>query len=147
MARIARDAETAFPFEIWSDRLAGRGVKPLPEAVAHAACSLAANIEAAAIVAYTQSGLTARLVAKHRPRRQIVALSPLEATCRRLCLVWGVLPVRTEDARSTDEMLERAPELAASIGSVRPGDRVVITAGVPTAVSGTTNLIKAAVAS
>jgi pyruvate kinase len=146
MARIARDAETAFPFESWEERLAGSGVLPLPEAVAGAACALAEDINAAAIVAYTQLGSTARLVAKHRPRRPIVALSPLEATCRRLSLVWGVVPLRTEHAVSTDEMLERAPSLAARTGCVRSGDRVVITAGVQKGVTGSTNLIKAAVA-
>jgi pyruvate kinase len=146
MARIAQDTETALPFENWEERLAESGVQPLPEAVAGAACALAEDINAAAIVAYTQLGSTARLVAKHRPRRPIVALSPLEATCRRLSLVWGVVPLRTESAVSTDEMLERAPSLAARTGFVRSGDRVVITAGVQKGVTGSTDLIKAAVA-
>ena len=146
MVRIAEDAETAFPFDTWSARIAeAAGVQSLPEAVADAACTLADDIGAAAIIACTQTGAAARLLARHRPRRPILALTPLEETYRRLALVWGVVPVRIETPASTDEMMNRIPAIALSTGLVVPGDRIVITAGVLMGVSGSTNSIKAGV--
>jgi pyruvate kinase len=146
MKRIAEDTESAFPFEQWMRRFEDRSLQTLPEAVAGAACELAEHIGAAAIVAWTESGATARLVAKHRPRRPILALSTSPATARRLTLIWGVIPLVAEEGRNTDAMMEKAPALAVAIGLVRPGDKVVITAGIPMGVPGSTNLIKAAVA-
>ncbi len=146
MRRIAEDTEAAFPFEAWMRRFEDRSLQSLPEAVAGAACELAEHIGASVIVAWTESGATARLVAKHRPRRPILALSTRPEAARRLALVWGVIPLVAEEGGSTDAMLARAPALAASRGLVRPGDKLVITAGIPMGVPGSTNLIKAAVA-
>jgi pyruvate kinase len=147
MKRIAEDTESAFPFEQWMRRFEDRSLQTLPEAVAGAACELAEHIGAAVIVAWTESGATARLVAKHRPRRPILALSTAASTARRLALVWGVIPLVADEGRDTDAMMEKAPALAVAQGLIRPGENVVITAGVPRGVSGSTNLIKAAVAS
>ncbi|MEO8431783.1 MAG: pyruvate kinase [Acidobacteriota bacterium] len=145
MVRIAEDAETAFPFETWRARISEAGVQTMPEAVADAACTLAEDIGAAAIVPCTQGGSAARLVARHRPRCPILALTPLPETFRRLALVWGVVPVRVDMPASTDEMLQRIPGILLATGIVRSGDRIVITAGIPMGVSGSTNSIKAAV--
>lgn len=143
MARIAREAEGipsscdgARPREI--DPLPGS----LPGAVACAASSLAAGVRAAAIVTFTRSGSTARLVSRCRPEVPILALTPEERTRRQLALCWGVLPVLGEDLGRTDEMAAAALEAAKKAGLVRKGQTVVITAGVPTGVPGTTNLIK-----
>jgi pyruvate kinase len=146
MKRIAEDTESAFPFEQWMRRFENKSLQTLPEAVAGAACELAEHIGAAVIVAWTQSGATARLVARHRPRRPILALSTLPETARRLALVWGVVPFVAEESGSTDAMLARAPHLAAARGLLKPGQTAVITAGIPMGVAGSTNLIKAAVA-
>jgi pyruvate kinase len=146
MRRIAEDTESAFPFEQWMRRFEDRALQSLPEAVAGAASELAEHIGAAVIVAWTESGATARLVAKHRPRRPILALSTAPATARRLALVWGVIPLVAEEGKDTDAMMEKAPVLAVASGLARPGDKVVITAGIPMGVPGSTNLIKAAVA-
>jgi len=146
MRRIAEDTEAAFPFEQWMRRFEDRSLQALPEAVAGAACELAEHIGASVIVAWTESGATARLVAKHRPRSLILALSTVAATARRLALVWGVIPVVAEAGASTDAMLEVAPALAAAAGLLRSGEKAVITAGIPMGVAGSTNLIKAAVA-
>jgi pyruvate kinase len=145
MLRIAEDAETAFPFDVWRERISETGVQSLQEAVADAACTLADDMGAAAIVTCTQSGSAARLVARHRPRQPILALTPLPETCLRLSLVWGVTPVRIETPRSTDELMDRVPGIAVASGHVKTGDRIVITAGIPVGVSGSTNTIKAAV--
>ncbi len=146
MRRIAEDTEAAFPFESWMRRFEDRSLQGLPEAVAGAACELAEHIGAAVIVAWTESGATARLVAKHRPRRPILALSTRPEAARRLALVWGVIPVVAGEEADTDAMLERAPLVAAARGLLKPGQTAVITSGTPLGVPGTTNLIKAAVA-
>ncbi|RMG52659.1 MAG: pyruvate kinase [Acidobacteria bacterium] len=143
MARIAEDAESGFPFTVWTSQLKPREPVSLPEAVSRAACALAENIRARAIITFTQSGSTARLVAKYRPRPSILAPTPLEETYHRLALVWGVIPMLSEATQTTDEMMERAFTAARRAGFVRRGDTVVITAGVPLGVPGTTNLIKA----
>ena len=142
MSRIAEDAESGFPFGAPVRRLDADAVTDLPEAVGRAACGLAEHIEAAAIIAFTQSGSTARLVSKYRPRCLILAPTPLEETYRRLTMVWGVVPVLSESAANTDKMIERAFRQALDSGLVQKGQRVVITAGVPLGVPGATNLIK-----
>jgi pyruvate kinase len=145
MRRIAEDTETAFPYETWMRKFEDRSLQSMPEAVAGAACELAEHVGAAVIVAWTESGTTARLVAKHRPRRPILALSTRPEAARRLALVWGVEPFVAEECPSTDAMLERAPRIAAARGLLKPGEKAVITAGIPMGVAGSTNLIKAAV--
>ena len=146
MRRIAEDTEAAFPFAQWMRRFEDESLQTLPQAVAGAACERAEHVGAEVIVAWTESGETARLVASHRPRRPILALSTVASTARRLALVWGVIPVLAEAPRSADEMLEAAPGIAAAVGLLRSGQRAVITAGIPMGVPGSTNLIKAAVA-
>ncbi len=145
MARIAEDAESGFPFETWANRLGPKSEKSLPEAVGRAACNLAESINASSIITFTQTGSTASLVAKYRPRRPILAMTPLEKTYRRLELVWGVVPFLSETIKDTDEMIDRAFKIALQSGIVKRGQIVVITAGVPVGVPGTTNLIKAEV--
>ena len=144
MRRIAEDTETAFPYEAWMRRFEDKSLQSLPEAVAGAACELAEHIGASVIVAWTESGATARLVARHRPRRPILALSTTPEAARRLALVWGVIPVVAEEGGSADAMLERAPRIAAEHGLLASGGKAVITAGIPMGVAGSTNLIKAA---
>jgi len=143
MARIAREAER---IPSACDGLRPGGLDPLPGslpgAVACAASSLAAGVRAAVIVTFTRSGSTARLVSRCRPEVPILALTPEERTRRQLALCWGVLPVLGEDLGRTDEMAAAALEAAKKAGLVRKGQTVVITAGVPTGVPGTTNLIK-----
>jgi pyruvate kinase len=145
MVRIAEDAEIGFPFDAWMRRLEEKCVKTLPEAVGRAACSLADDVGAAAIISCTQSGGTARLVAKYRPQQLVLAATPVEKTYQRLALVWGVTPMLIESVRNTDDMIDKVFSAALRSGLVQPGQRVVVTAGVPVGVSGTTNLIKAAV--
>ena len=140
MAAIAADAESSFPFDAWLHRFETGG--PLPEAVARAACTLAADIDAAAIVTCTQSGGTARRVARYRPRAPILAPTPHAETYRRLALVWGVTPLLNQSRPTTDELIDGALGAALAAGRLPRGRPVVITAGVPVGRPGMTNLIK-----
>jgi len=141
MARAAADAEIGFPHDHWLQR-GEAGACPPPEAVARGACELARELDAAALVAFTYSGSTARLAARCRPRQPVLALTPREATCRRLSLVWGVRPALCEDLADTDAMLARAAAAAAEAGLAGPGQRLVVIAGLPMGKPGGTNLIK-----
>ena len=140
MAAIASDAESVFPFEAWIHRFETGG--PLPDAVARAACSMAADIDAAAIVTCTQSGGTARRVARYRPRAPILAPTPHAETYRRLALVWGITPLLNQSQLTTDDLIVGALGAALASTRVQRGDTVVITAGVPVGRPGMTNLIK-----
>ena len=140
MAAIAVDAESSFPFDAWLHRFETGGA--LPEAVARAACTLAADIDAAAIVTCTQSGGTARRVSRCRPRTPIVAPTPHAETYRRLALVWGVTPLLSQSQPTTDELIDEAVGAALTAARVQRGDTVVITAGVPIGPPGMTNVIK-----
>lgn len=145
MVRIAQDAESGFPFDTWSARMEDKKEKTIPEAVSCAACNLAESIKAASILTFTYSGSTARLISKYRPRHLILAPTPLEKTYRRLALIWGVVPILSESQKNTDAMIDRALKAALNSGVVKRGQNVVITAGVPVGIPGTTNLIKAEV--
>ncbi|MFO7733957.1 MAG: pyruvate kinase [Candidatus Aminicenantes bacterium] len=146
MVRIAREAER-IPSSCDGPRPGRLDPVPgsLPGAVACAAARLADAVGAAAIVTFTRSGSTARLVSRCRPDVLILAHTPEEKTRRQLALCWGVLPVLGENLSRTDEMVAAALKAAERTGLVKKGQTVVITAGVPTGVPGTTNLIKAEV--
>jgi pyruvate kinase len=110
-------------------------------AISRAACWLAHDLQAKAIVASTASGSTARLVARYRTAAPVVGLSSDPATCRQLTLSWGVLPALVEAYGSSDEMFLRACQWVDRTGLAGPGDRLVFTAGVPHG-TGRTNLLK-----
>ena len=118
------------------------GVADFANAVSEAAAVTAERIGAQAIVAFTQSGSTARLASKCRPRAPIVAVTPLPETARRANLYWGVEPVVVERAVDTDEAIRLIDSTLRESGLVAPGQPVVIMAGTPIAVRGTTNLMK-----
>jgi pyruvate kinase len=140
MAAIAADAESSFPFDAWIRRFETGG--PLPDAVAQAACGMAADIDAAAIVACTRSGGTARRVARYRPRAPVLAATPHAETYRQLALVWGVTPLLNQSQPTTDDLIGRALGAALASRRVQRGDTVVIIAGVPLERPGMTSLIK-----
>ncbi len=139
MSRIAEEAETAFR----PDRSLLRGWEALevPAAVADAAVRVAEDVRAAAIVVFTLSGATARLVAQRRPACAIHAFSPSEATCRRLALVWGVEAHGAPMAASTDALVSRAEGLLRRLKAVRPGETLVLVGGA-TPLPGATNVVK-----
>lgn len=115
-----------------------------PDAISAAARTVAETLRLPAIVCYTSSGATGLRAARERPDRPIIALSPNPATARRLALVWGVHCVRTEDAHDENDMVERACRIAYQEGFARPGQRIIITAGVPFGTPGATNMLRIA---
>jgi pyruvate kinase len=142
MARIAERAEMALQYTDAATPRMGSASMPVTDAIGHATVQIAAELRAAAIITSTKSGWTARMISKHRPRTMIIAVATDLHTTRTLNLLWGVYPILGEDITTTDEMILIAVNRAVEAGYARPGDTVVITAGVPAGVSGTTNLIK-----
>ncbi|HIE28907.1 TPA: pyruvate kinase [Candidatus Poribacteria bacterium] len=115
----------------------------IADAISHAACHVALNVGAKAIICCTRSGQTARMVAKYRPHAPIVVVSASEEVLRRLVLIWGVFPLKIEQATDTDDMIAKAKYAALKSGLANCGDTIVIVAGIPIDIPGTTNTIKA----
>ncbi|MFT3766010.1 MAG: pyruvate kinase [Minicystis sp.] len=141
MARIITEAETSKFYQRLSSELPGQRAQ-VNEAVARAACDIARDIGARVIVAFTESGLSARYASKARPNVPIVAFSPNPGTRRRLALVWGVVPCPLDQFRNPDELVDRASAFLLANGFVSPGDKFVTIFGAPVGVIGTTNSIR-----
>ena len=142
MARIASRAESALRYrDLFRQRSRELEVS-ITDSISQAVVHTAEALNCAAIITSTESGHTARMVSKYRPRAPIVAVTPHEEVMRKLTLVWGVHPVKGREVNSTDEMLQSAIDSSLAANTVRHGDLVVITAGVPVGQPGTTNLIK-----
>ncbi len=141
--RIARAVEPAIDPERFLVREAGTPLRAVPEAIGHAACWLARDTGATAIVASTASGATARLVARFRPAVPVIGLTSDEQIARQLCLSWGIIPVCSPPFDTTDAMIDAARSLLVGNRMAHPGDTVILTAGIPVNVRGTTNMVKA----
>ncbi len=140
---VSRATEETFPHVAWLRSRAPSGTQEISEAISYAASEMALDLKAAAILASTDSGGTARLISRLRPQPPIIALTSRLETWRRLCLSWGVFPLLAPPLRDTDHMLRVVEEEALKAGLLERGDRVIITAGTPIGIRGTTNLIKA----
>ncbi len=142
MTKIARRAEHDIDY---NKRFFNRDTVQNPDitsAISHATCTTAIDLEAAAIVTVTKSGKTARMISKYRPKCPIIGCTPIEKVARQLNLSWGVSPVVIPEEDNTDDLFEHSVDAAKNRGYVKDGEVVVITAGVPLGVAGTTNLIK-----
>jgi pyruvate kinase len=140
--RIARATEPYMDEQAFMEETTPEPLPATPAAISRAACWLARDLGAAAIVASTSSGTTARLVARFRPLTPIVALTNHPQVQRQLALSWGVIPDLVEAFIDTDQMFASARASALDRGIAKHGDRLIITAGVPVGVRGTTNLLK-----
>ncbi len=142
MVKIILEAEAIFPYE---EILRSRWQDVLPEvndAAARAACQMAHQVQAKAIVAFTTGGTTALRVSKYRPYHPILAITPSTSVVRRLSLVWGVLPLKKPEPANLEEVFELASKAALETNLAKRGDLIVIIAGIPLAVPGSTNLVK-----
>ncbi|MGB9808620.1 MAG: pyruvate kinase, partial [Caldanaerobacter sp.] len=141
MARIAEKTEVYVQYR---DIVGGSGARnvSITNAISHATCTTARDIGASAIITCTKSGYTARMVSRYRPSSPIIATTPSEQVARKLSIVWGVYPLVTKEVSTTDEMIDVAIESALKAGLIKNGDIVVISAGIPVAMTGTTNMLK-----
>jgi pyruvate kinase len=142
MDTIARAVEPSLAHR---HELAQAADQPFPtvgEAMSNAACDIAEVLGAAAILVPTYSGRTASAVARHRPRRPVIAVTHRRYAVQQLAIEWGVVPVEIEECRDVEHLWARTLEAARETGIVEAGDRVVITAGTAVNVPGTTNVIK-----
>lgn len=142
MTRVALETEASLPHDNIV-REKGSDLEPVTDdAISYAACNAARQLGAAAIVAFTMSGSTARRVAKYRPGIPILAATPIPRQLRRLLLSWGVYPYEVPEPATVHELFAEGVRLCIETGIARKGDLIVITAGLPIAIPGTTNLLK-----
>jgi pyruvate kinase len=142
MAGIAIEAAEALPYQTMLLQKAGSVVPQPDDAISYAAVSIAEQVGAQAILAFTTSGSTAMRVAKYRPKCPILAITTQLHVLRRLTLVWGLTPVLTTEYQSIEEAYTVGAEIAQSTGVAKQGDLIVVTAGVPFGVAGHTNMLR-----
>ncbi len=142
MAQIALEAEDALPYdEILATK--GKSLEPkTDDAISYAACYMAHQLGATAIIAFTTSGGTARRVARNRPRVPILAITPNETTRQRLLLSWGVYTFRIPVSDKMTDLFLKGARVAKESQFAKEGDIVIITGGVPIGFAGGTNLLK-----
>ncbi len=141
MDKIAEKAESAMNYwKRFTTEISE--LTSVTNAISHATCTTAFDLKASAIITVTQSGHTARMIARFRPACPIIATTVNPKVQRQLNLSWGVLPYLVGVAATTDEMFDMGIEKALESGLVKNGDLAVITAGVPAGISGTTNTLK-----
>lgn len=142
MALIARTTENDIDYKKRFSRRESDVFCNIATAISHATVTTAHDLNAKAIVTVTKQGQTARLISKYRPTCPIISCTPSERICRQMNLSWGVLPLMIQEETNSDELLLHAVESAKKAGYIHTGDMVVITAGLPLGISGTTNLMK-----
>ena len=144
MASIATaiEREPHYPGIIYAQRAQPEATGA--DAISLAARQIAETLKLSAIVCYTSSGTTGLRASRERPQVPILALSPIIKTARRLAVVWGLHCVVTHDATDLDDMVNRACRIVADEGFGKPGDRIIISAGVPLGTPGATNMIRIA---
>lgn len=142
MARIASRAEADINYVKRFKERESERTPDVTNAISHATVTSAHDLGAAAILTVTKSGRTARMISKYRPNCPILCCTVDEAIRRKLSLSWGVIPLVIEEAHNTDELFERAVQAGEQAGLLHDGELVVMTAGLPLGISGTTNLMK-----
>jgi pyruvate kinase len=142
MASIAERTELTAPYQQWMEKRVRRDRRDPAYTVAYTACRAAADLGLAALVVPTLSGRSARLISAHRPTVPIYALSPGHETVRRCGLMWGVQAASMRRHEVTEELIHAAIARTVELGWLKPGQRVGITAGLPSGRPGTTSLLQ-----
>ncbi len=114
----------------------------ITDAICHATCTTALDLNARAIVTVTKSGRSARMISRYRPNSDIISCATTEKVCRQLSLTWGVVPVLIKEEKEVFNLFDKAIQAAMKMKLLEKGDLTVITSGVPIGVSGTTNMMK-----
>ena len=142
MAKIIMEAEPELPYD---EILREKWREILPEtddATARAACYMADQVNASAIVAFTTGGTTALRVSKYRPKQPIIGVTPFETVVRSMLISWGIHPVQRSVPDGLEDVFEIARQVVLEKGIAKSGDNIVVTAGLPLTVAGSTNLVK-----
>lgn len=142
MSRIAQATELQLDYEAILNKKKDLHVLNVANAISVATCTAALELSASAIITATQSGYTARMVSRYRPACPIIAVTPSVSVARKLSLNFGVFPILTDQVESTDELIDASVDISVKSGYVKNGDLVVIAAGIPVSLSGTTNMLK-----
>lgn len=143
MARIAERAEKEVDYITKLRDMPGFRMPSIANAIAHATCSTAHDLGAAAIICFTRSGNTARMISSYRPKCPIISCTEGKKNFYQMSMSWGLVPVMAVEQSNTDELFAHAVERALDKKLIKPGDLTVMAAGVPVGVSGTTNILKA----
>lgn len=142
MARIAQRTEKALKYRTIMQNLESAIQNTVTDAISYATCRAAQDLGASAIISATQSGHTARMVSKYKPKAPIIAVTPSERVASALSLTWGVYPLLCPPTASTDEIFNTAIKVALESELIQCGDLVILTAGVPVGLPGTTNFMR-----
>ena len=142
MARIAERIETIAPYERWNETRVRRDERDPAYTIAYNACAAVRQLDLTALVVPTLSGRSARLISAHRPEVPIYALSPGRETVRRCGLMWGVQAAPIRRHETTEQLIADSARRAVELGWLKKGDRVGITAGLPSGRPGTTSLLQ-----
>jgi pyruvate kinase len=142
MAAIAEHTEQGLPYERWNEERVRRDARDPAYTIAHSACAAASELGLAALVVPTLSGRSARLISAHRPRVPIYCLSPGRETVRRCSFMWGVQAASIRRHEVTEALIADSARRVVELGWVKPGERVGITAGLPSGKPGTTSLFQ-----
>ncbi|MBE5778675.1 MAG: pyruvate kinase [Clostridiales bacterium] len=142
MARIALTAEGDINYVKRFKERAAEQSPDITNAISHATCTSAQDLGASAIITVTKTGKTAKMISKFRPDCPIICCTTDRTVLHQLCLSWGVIPLMIDEVYSTDELFESAVEAGEKAGLLHDGELVVMTAGVPLGIGGTTNLMK-----
>lgn len=142
MVKIAERTERDVDYRKRFFELERRANPDITDAICHATCTTALDLNAKAIVTVTKSGRSARMVSRYRPECDIISCATTEKVCRQLSLSWGVTPLVIKEEKEVFDLFDKAIMAAEKIGMLQKGDLTVITSGVPIGFSGTTNMIK-----
>ena len=142
MALIAESTESQIDYVTHFKAFGNDSNTTITNAISHATVTTAHDLGAKAIITVTKSGSTARMISKHRPQSMIIGCTTNDTVCRQMSMSWGVVPLMCDEKRNTDELFSHAVDVARKNGLVEKGETVVITAGIPLGISGTTNMLK-----
>lgn len=142
MAKIAERAEIDIDYASRLHRLESARENNITNAISHATCTTAMDLNAAAIISVTMSGFTAEMLARYKPTCPIIACSIERYVCRQANLLWGVRPLHIKKEDTAEDLFRGAVRESLEAGYIKKGDVVVITAGVPLGISGRTNMIR-----
>lgn len=142
MSRIAKETEENLDYDHLISRMIEPSISAFSDAISYSAARTSTVLDAEAIVAATSTGSTAKLLSKYRPKCPIIAITPYEKVRRSLALNFGVFPLQCEVYSSTDEIISEAKRVATEYNFAKEGDEIIVAAGMPTAQTGGTNMLK-----